>query len=248
MLQRQKQDWNELGKLDPLWAVLSDPVRQFGRWDLDEFFRTGEELVRVTLERGAAHGLPHRHERALDFGCAVGRLTRALASRFVQCRGVDISEEMIRRARELNADLPNCSYEVNNESDLRMFPSGRFDFILSVLVLQHLPDKRSIFAFIAEFLRVLAPGGLLVFQLPSFIPFRNRLQPRRRAYQVLRGVGLAHSFLYCSLGLNPIHMNFIPRDDVLAFLGRSGGRVVFEETQVVLQKGSIRSTTYYVTK
>ena len=43
-------------------------------------------------------------------------------------------------------------------------------------------------------------------------------------------------------------MNFISRDDVLAFLGRSGGRVVFEETQVVMQKGSIRSTTYYVTK
>lgn len=248
MLEHQQQDWNELGKLDPLWAVLSDPARQFGRWDLDEFFRSGEELVRQVFEAAAPYGLPRSRERALDFGCGVGRLTRALAPFFAECWGIDISEEMIRQARELNSAVPNCCFAVNADPDLRPFPGKQFDFILCVLVLQHFPSRSWILALLSEFLRVLRDGGLLVFQLPSFIPLRNRLQPRRRAYEVLRRAGVRHEFLYRSLRLNPIRMSYIPRDDVLAFIVRAGGRVVLHQTQTILQKGAIRSTTYYVTK
>ena len=248
MLQRHQQEWNELGKLDPLWAVLSDPARQFGRWNLDDFFRTGEEEVEHILEIADAHGLPQRRDRALDFGCAVGRLTRALAPTFASCWGVDISEEMIRRARELNSAFRNCSFVVNGESDLHVFPSGHFDFVLSILVLQHLPRRRWIGCAISEFLRVLKPGGLLAFQLPSFIPLRNRVQPRRRAYELLRSAGFGHDFLYRSLRLNPVRMSHLPRAAVLALVSRAGGQVVFHETETVMQKGAIHSTTYYATK
>lgn len=248
MLQRHQQDWDELGKLDPLWAVLSDPARQFGRWDQSEFFRTGEELIERVLATAARYGLPAGRRRALDFGCGVGRLTRALARHFDDCCGVDISEEMIRQARELNSSVPNCSFMVNAGSDLRVFPSGSFDCVVSILVLQHLPRRDWILSVISEFLRVLNDGGLLAFQLPSFVPLRNRLQPRRRAYQVLRTVGFDHNFLYRSLGLNPIRMNYIPNDDIVAFVSRAGGRVVHQETQTVMQKGAIQSTTYYATK
>lgn len=248
MLQRHQQDWEELGKLDPLWAVLSDPARQFGGWDHREFFRTGEELIERVLRTAARYGLPGGHHRALDFGCGVGRLTRALAMRFIDCCGVDISEEMIRQARELNSSVPNCSFIVSADSNLRVFPSRTFDCVLSILVLQHLPRRDWIYSAIAEFLRVLNDGGLLVFQLPSFVPLRNRLQPRRRAYQVLRTVGFDHNFLYRSLGLNPIRMNFISSDDVGAFVSRAGGRIVHQETQTIVQKGAIQSTTYYATK
>lgn len=248
MLERQQQDWNELGKLDPLWAVLSDPARQFGRWNLDEFFRTGAELVWRIRETAAPYGLPRASHRALDFGCGVGRLTRALAPFFTECWGIDISEEMIRQARELNAAVANCGFAVNTDPDLRAFPENQFDFILCVLVLQHFPSRSWILALLAEFLRVLRGGGLLVFQLPSFIPLRNRVQPRRRAYEVLRRAGVRRDVLYRSLGLNPIRMNHIPRDEVIEFISRRGGTVVFDETQTIMQKGAIRSTTYYVTR
>lgn len=248
MLQRHQQDWDELGKLDPLWAVLSDPARQFGRWDHREFFRTGEELIERVLGTAARYGLPAGHHRALDFGCGVGRLTRTLARHFDDCCGVDISEEMIRQARELNSTVPNCSFMVNAGSDLRMFPSRTFDCVVSILVLQHLPRRDWILSVLSEFLRVLTDGGLLVFQLPSFVPLRNRLQPRRRAYQMLRTVGFDHNFLYRSLGLNPIRMNYIPTAEITEFVSRAGGRVVYQETQTILQKGAIQSTTHYATK
>lgn len=248
MLQRHQQDWDELGKLDPFWAVLSEPDRQFGRWDHEEFFRSGEELVKRVVQTAARHSLPTEYNRALDFGCGVGRLTRALTSHFDNCCGVDISEAMIRQARRLNSSVQNCFFMVNNQPHLGIFSSEHFDCVLSILVLQHLPHRRWIRSAISEFIRVLKRGGLLVFQLPSFIPLRNRMQPRRRTYQVLRTVGLGHNFLYRSLGLNPIRMNYMPRNDVLALISHRGGRVVFDETQTVMQKGSIQSTTYYITK
>lgn len=248
MLEQQRQDWNELGKLDPLWAVLSDPSRQYGRWDRDEFFRTGEELVESICCRAARHRLPGGHDRALDFGCGVGRLTRALGTHFGVCCGVDISEQMIGQARRLNRSVPNCMFMVNTDPDLRIFSSEHFDCIVSFLVLQHLPRRYWIGSVIGEFVRVLRRGGLLVFQLPSFIPWRNRLQPRRRAYQALRAVGMRQDFLYRSLGLHPIRMNFVPRDEIAAFIRRAGGRLVLDETQTIIQKGAIQSTTYYVTK
>lgn len=248
MLQRHQQDWDELGKVDPLWAVLSEPSRQFGRWDREEFFRTGEQLVESVVQTAASHDLPHAHNRALDFGCGVGRLTRALSSHFDNCCGVDISEQMIRQARRLNSAVQNCFFMVNSDPHLGIFSSEHFDCVLSILVLQHLPRRDWIRSAISEFVRVLKKGGLLVFQLPSFIPWRNRLQPRRRAYEVLRGAGVKDSFLYRSLGLNPIRMSYVPRDDIVAFVTRVGGRIVLHETQTVAQKGLIESTTYYVTK
>ena len=41
-LERHRQDWEHLAETDPLWAVLTHPGRKGGRWDVDEFFATGE--------------------------------------------------------------------------------------------------------------------------------------------------------------------------------------------------------------
>jgi 2-polyprenyl-3-methyl-5-hydroxy-6-metoxy-1,4-benzoquinol methylase len=138
LIREQKRDWDELGKMDPLWAVLSDPQRQHGRWDIEEFFDTGERDVAAIFNSAAHLSQPRNHDRALDFGCAVGRLTRALAPRFAECWGVDISEAMVRRAQELNRDISNCNFVVNAEESLGRFQNDYFDFVLSILVLQHL--------------------------------------------------------------------------------------------------------------
>ncbi len=39
-LKRHKQDWEDLGTVDPLWAIHSQPNRKFGKWDINEFFTT----------------------------------------------------------------------------------------------------------------------------------------------------------------------------------------------------------------
>src|SRR5205814_941204 len=100
--------WESLAEDDPLCAILSRPDTRGNRWNVDEFFATGEAEVATTLGELAATKLVPRSGRALDFGGGVGRLTRALAQRFDDVVGLDISDVMIRNARSLNKDLPNA--------------------------------------------------------------------------------------------------------------------------------------------
>jgi hypothetical protein len=93
-------------------------------------------------------------------------LTQALATHFEQCDGVDVSASMLEIAQRHNRHPNRCTYHRNPAPNLALFTDGSFDFAYSTLVLQHMEPRFSRH-YISELLRVLAPGGLLVFQLPS---------------------------------------------------------------------------------
>ena len=59
-------NWEDLGALDPLFAILSEPGRQFGGWDIDEFLARGVEEVDAVLAAASRHGLPVTRARALE--------------------------------------------------------------------------------------------------------------------------------------------------------------------------------------
>ena len=63
MTDTQRAAWEDWGRVDPFWAVLTDGERR-GGWDVDAFFRTGEEAAGWALSRAEAFGLPA--ERALQ--------------------------------------------------------------------------------------------------------------------------------------------------------------------------------------
>ncbi len=164
-LSELQQYWNQLGESDPLWAVLTFAGKKGGRWDPDTFFQTGEleiqhvfSRVRVLLNDWTPHG------EALDFGCGAGRLTRALGKHFDRCYGVDIAKSMVETAAELAGEGSNCVFRVNDCPDLSIFTSHHFQMIYSALVLQHIEPSYSK-KYIQEFIRLLAPGGALVFQV-----------------------------------------------------------------------------------
>src|SRR6476661_8521875 len=125
-----------------------------------------------------------------------GRRSRALAARFEWCTGIDVSPKMLDAARRFNADVPNIEFVLNSRSDLSMFDNGAFDLVYSSIVLQHLRSRSEIERFVSELVRVTAASGLAIFQIPSTISLRYRLQPRRRAYAVLRRSGLSSQSLY----------------------------------------------------
>ena len=174
----------------------------------------------------------------------MGRLTNALAQRFGEVIGIDISQEMIALARRLGS-CENCSFEVSTHSDLRQFPAASFDVIYSSLVLQHLPRKRLVRDYLGEFVRVLRPGGLAVFQAVSHLPVARRLQPRRRAFALLNGAGFPHRFLVSRLKLVPVRLAAISEDDVRSTIAAHGGVVLHLEEHPE-PTGGIRSTRYYV--
>jgi SAM-dependent methyltransferase len=243
-LERHRQDWEELADVDPLWAILAAPEARGGRWKLNEFFASGEDEIAHVLELAHGLGYPKQLEVALDFGCGVGRLTRALGGHFREAVGVDISGEMIRLARELNEGR-NCRFELNVTPDLAVFETNSLDFVYSALVLQHLPRKELIRSYLGEFLRVLRPGGVAVFQTISYLPAVYRLQPRRRAYAALRRIGLSHEILLTRLKLQPMRLTGISDHAVRSTVEAHGGDVEHVE-QYSKTRDPMRSLRYYV--
>lgn len=96
--------------------------------------------------------------RVLEIGCGMGRLMRPLAPRVARVVGVDLSEEMLRRARDHCASLPNVELHVTNGS-LEFLEDATFDFVFSHIVFQHLPRKAYVERYFREAFRVLVPGG-----------------------------------------------------------------------------------------
>lgn len=225
-LERHRQDWERLAAEDPFWAVLTDPARRGRRWRVEDFLATGEDEIAGVLEEAAELGLPERRGSALDFGCGAGRLTRAVSLRFERAVGVDISAEMIRVARELNADRPNCEFVVNEAPDLARFESRSFDFVYSSIVLQHLPGRDVALAYVRELVRVLADGGLLVFQVPQRLAPLRRLQLARRLYAAARRLGVPERTLLRRTPLTPMRMLALPERDVRAAVAAAGSRIL----------------------
>jgi len=246
-LEKLKEEWDDLAIIDPLWAILSDPKQRFNKWENDEFFSTGDKEIETIMKTAVAIGYPKYREKVLDFGCGVGRLTRALSKYFEECIGVDIAENMISKAKELNHDFPNCHFMVNTEENLKTFDSNYFDMIYTSLVLQHLPDKSIIKSYILEFIRTLKVNGILIFQLPAYIPIIYRLQLVRKLFLTLKGLGFNNKFLYEKLRLFSIRMNFIPKNEVVSFLRDSGVKVL-EVKEDIFKMRSNQSIIYYVTK
>jgi SAM-dependent methyltransferase len=246
-LERHQQDWNDLAQLDPLWAILSVPAKRHGGWDLNSFFESGRRQIDATIEHGARLGYPVAHESALDFGCGVGRLTRAMAESFAAVVGVDVAPGMIEQARRLNADRPTCSFVLNASDHLGFADDQSFDFVYSDIVLQHVPTEAMIERYVKEFVRVLRPGGLLVFQLPCYTPRRHRIQLRRRLYSVFRSLGASSTFLYNRLGLVPIRMNAVAEGRVVAWLQGEGATTV-EVEQTVLEENGWHDRRYWATR
>jgi ubiquinone/menaquinone biosynthesis C-methylase UbiE len=225
-LAAHRREWEAIASLDPHWAVLSDPEHKFGGWDDQAFFATGEREVAERLGVGSGLGLPEAHETALDFGCGVGRTARALGRRFGECVGVDISEQMVSRARQLNASEASCRFVFNTRPDLSLFGDRSFDLAYSSIVLQHMPSAEQAALYLRELVRLLRDGGLLVFQLPSTAPLSVRLQPRRNLYRLLRRLGVSPRFLYWRLGLHPMSVLSLPVAAVRRVLEEAGAELL----------------------
>ncbi len=96
--------------------------------------------------------------RILDIGCGIGGSSRILANYYgFNVTGITISEEQVKRARELTSSDCNCNFKVMDALDLK-FEDGTFDGVWSVEAGAHMNNKDK---FADEMLRILRPGGYL---------------------------------------------------------------------------------------
>jgi len=243
---RLTRDWDDLARIDPMFTILSDVSKDAGRWDVEDFFETGRHDFVATMARAEEWSLPVSNELALDFGCGIGRVTQAMATRFEHCVGVDVSAAMISQAREFGQGMARLEFVHNVDSDLRLFGDGQFDLVYCSVVLQHLGRRSLVGSFIGEFCRVLRPGGLLVFQVPHALALRSRLQLRRRLHHVLRSLRVGSETL-AAAGIYPIGMLSVPPRRVERCLRDSDEEIV-QLCVDVTRTPRYPSATYWVTR
>jgi len=158
--------WDNMAK-DRASAYLAVAGEPFGKPATEETLtahgRDTAKIIAHTLALGP-------EDRVLEVGVGVGRLAEHIAPLCRSFTGIDISAKMIAIARERLRPFPNVRLEVNEKSDLHVFPDGSFDKIYFQVVLIHL-DREDAFHYVEEAYRALVPGGLAWFQ------FYNLLHP-----------------------------------------------------------------------
>ena len=165
-LETIRTGWDQAAREDAMFNIVTLPQYINGGWPKDEFFAHGKLEIDAMIAHLDELGLRgERRDYALDFGCGVGRLTQALAPEYGRVFGADVSAEMIKQAKELNG-LHNVTYRHTGESLLDSFHVGEFDLIYSRITLQHMPPHLQR-GYIDEFIQLLAPEGLAVFQTPD---------------------------------------------------------------------------------
>ena len=123
---------------------------------------------------------------------------------------------MIELANERTKWAGRCIYHLNDSPDLQLFDRDTFDFIYSNVALQHMHPTCSK-PYLSEFLRVLKPGGVAVFQLPSEL-----VDPQlRRDYEAIANSP--------PRPFSTIEMYGIPREEVIDLLKGAAAEVLSVE-------------------
>jgi SAM-dependent methyltransferase len=127
---------------------------------------------------------------------------------------------MVEKGRQLMAGYDAVRLELNQQSDLSMFPDASFDLVFSHIVLQHMPWSIAQ-GYVAEFARICKPGGWVAFQLP-YDRGSAQFGPRLRKWLVDRlPFGLAGAYRRWRRGNSQIfEMHFTAAEKVEAVLSR----------------------------
>jgi SAM-dependent methyltransferase len=143
---------------------------------------------------------------ALDAGCGAGNLTRVLTERGCAVAAIDTSPRMLQIARSFVAPeaLSRSSFAVAS-IDVLPFANARFDIVCSSGVIEYLPSYEPT---LAEFERILRPGGLLVLPTTNLLAFAHWARPIQQA--VARIPAVATLFGVKSAHLHSSH-HYIPK-------------------------------------
>jgi SAM-dependent methyltransferase len=96
--------------------------------------------------------------RAVDFGCGAGRSTRFLRRLGFEVVGVDVSADMLRKAREID---PGGDYRLVEPARLAGLADGAWDLVLSAFTFDNIPQADKA-AHLRDLARLLAPEGRIV--------------------------------------------------------------------------------------
>jgi SAM-dependent methyltransferase len=160
--------WEEWGRRDPYFGVITDP--KFRRSEMNEdiktaFFASGEWHVGYVLDTIRKHIDPgFAPKTVLDFGCGVGRLLVSFAKIADEAVGLDVSSSMLQEAQRNCVERQLQNVQLFLSDDLLSSLRGSFSLIHSCIVFQHIPVQRGRQIF-SKLLQHILPGGVGAVQL-----------------------------------------------------------------------------------
>jgi ubiquinone/menaquinone biosynthesis C-methylase UbiE len=180
--------------------------------------------------------------RILDAGCGRGEVLLACARAGAAVAGVDYAAAAVEISRRTLADVPGAQV-VRGSVDALPWPDASFDRVLCADVVEHLdPDQAD--RALAEFRRVLAPGGfLLVHTAPNRL-FRTVTWPLARL--VLRAAGFAANADRLDFWLEEAR-RFHVNEQTLHGLRRTVRGAGFAHVRVWLDPDVVRSGEHHLT-
>jgi len=132
-----------------------------------------KNLVERTIVLKNAHG------NILDAGTGSGRFARPLAHNpRNSVVALDYSNEMLEINKKLSEQEGISSIEfIHGDIEHLTFQNNQFDAVVSITVVRHFPQWKNI---LKEYIRVLKPGGTLIFEMCSadHIDMANRISAR----------------------------------------------------------------------
>jgi SAM-dependent methyltransferase len=172
LTQRVAATWRSLGEERPHWSVLSNAqfLPQNIETEQGAFHASGasdvEQLLAIIRHVGRD---PDEFASILEYGCGLGRMTNHFARRFPTVTACDISASHIDLARAHSGalGLANITYREITAPDFGM--TGPIDLWYSAIVLQHNPPP-VMASILRRMLHQLRPGGVAVFQAPTYEP------------------------------------------------------------------------------
>ena len=177
--------WNDRAREDPFYFV--DTRRGYGAGAREGFSGDAGELVDYFLS-GLGVGLRDT-DTVLEIGCGIGRLTRVLAHRAREVIALDVSDQMLARARELCADLGTVRWVLGDGVSLAPLADSSVDACVSIVVFQHFPDPEIALGYVRELGRVLRPGGWAALQVSNDPSVHRRRSGLAAALRALTGRG-----------------------------------------------------------
>lgn len=156
--------WNLFARHQPYYHILSDPRMHHPDVEAQkEFWASGERDVQELMTFA---GLSRVDGLGVDFGCGLGRLTRALIPYTSRQIGIDISTEMVEQAGLLHRDWPTLTFRAIEGVDWPI-ESGSVSLVISTLVFNHLSTTDLMEHSLREIGRVLTTGGHAVFGIQT---------------------------------------------------------------------------------
>ena len=167
------REWDAIARRNPYYGVVSWPDFQDPTCIDEARFDESGRIQAVTFLRRL--GLRDTASlEMVEIGCGLGRMTHEFARRFRLVYALDVSAEMIGRARARWGGLANVRFLVGSGQGLEGIADASVDFAFSFLVLQHVPDPAVVLRYVRETGRVLRPGGV------AFLQLGTEGAPRRR--------------------------------------------------------------------